>query len=134
MEKIFLKILIVFEKILLNKSFIFEIFSFFELFFFENFRFFFSIFPISYPKSQGFTECTDVNGGFCIVYDTHNRLYLFGSNQRNEIIQTCQEFAAANLCIGLKRIKPGISNFDFQSKRMGDYSTDEALTSYVEFR
>lgn len=86
-----------------------------------------------YRLIQGFTECSDVNGGFCIVYEAHNRLYLFGSNQRNEIIQSCQEFAAANLCIGLKRIKPGISNFEFQSKRMGDYSTDEALTSYVEF-
>ena len=62
-----------------------------------------------------------------------SRLYLFGSNQRNDIIQSCQEAAAANLCIGLKRIKPGISNFEFQSKRFGDFSTDESLTSYVEF-
>lgn len=86
-----------------------------------------------YRLIQGFIECTDVNGGFCVVYEAHSRLYLFGSNQRNEIIQACQEAAAANLSIGLKRIKPGLTNFEFQSRRMGDYSTDEALTSYVEF-
>ena len=86
-----------------------------------------------YRLIQGFTEVTDVNGGFCVVYENHSRLYLFGSNQRNEIIQSCQEAAAANLCIGLKRIKPGISHFECQAKRMGDFSSDEALTSYVEF-
>ena len=86
-----------------------------------------------YRLIQGFTEVTDVNGGFVVVYEEHKRLYLLGSNQRNEIIQACQEAAAANLCIGLKRIKPGISSVDFHSRRMGDFSTDEALTSYVEF-
>ncbi|CBY21245.1 unnamed protein product [Oikopleura dioica] len=86
-----------------------------------------------YRLIQGFTEITDVNGGFAVVYEEHKRLYLLGSNQRNEIIQACQEAAAAHLCIGLKRIKPGITSIDFHSRRMGDFSTDEALTSYVEF-
>ena len=86
-----------------------------------------------YRLIQGFIEITDINGEFAISYYNYNRLYLFASNSRNEIIQACQEAAAANLCIGLKRIKPGIKSFDFWSKRMGDYSTDESLTSYVEF-
>ena len=86
-----------------------------------------------YRLISGFVEVNDINGGFCISYYNYSRLYLFASNSRNEIITSCQEAAAANLCIGLKRIKPGIKSFDYWTKIMGDYSSDESLTSYVEF-
>ena len=86
-----------------------------------------------YRLIQGFIEVTDLPGGFCIAYYNYSRLYMFASGSRNEIIQACQEAAAANLCVGLKRIKPGIKSFDYWSGRMGEFSSDESLTSYVEF-
>ena len=86
-----------------------------------------------YRLIQAFIEVTDLPGGFCIAYYNYSRLYMFASGSRNEIIQACQEAAAANLCVGLKRIKPGIKSFDYWSGRMGEFSSDESLTSYVEF-
>ncbi|XP_078270124.1 dnaJ homolog subfamily C member 13 isoform X5 [Rhinoraja longicauda] len=86
-----------------------------------------------YRNVEGFAELSDYQGGFCIIHGGFNRLHLFASEQREEIIRSAIEHAGNYIGISL-RIRKEPFEFDlYHSHRFGKYSTDESITSLAEF-
>ncbi|XP_055486146.1 dnaJ homolog subfamily C member 13-like isoform X2 [Leucoraja erinacea] len=86
-----------------------------------------------YKNIEGFAELSDYQGGFCIIHGGFNRLHLFASDQREEIIRSAIEHAGNFIGISL-RIRKEPFEFDlYQGHRFGKYSNDESITSLAEF-
>ncbi|XP_069765063.1 dnaJ homolog subfamily C member 13 isoform X1 [Narcine bancroftii] len=86
-----------------------------------------------YKNIEGFAELSDYQGGFCIIHGGFNRLHLFASEQREEIIKSAIDHAGNFIGISL-RIRKESFEFDlYQNHRFGKYSTDESITSLAEF-
>ncbi|KAK7507621.1 hypothetical protein BaRGS_00001556 [Batillaria attramentaria] len=86
-----------------------------------------------YKDMEGFTQVSDVPGGVAVIHGGFSRLHLFALEQRDELIKCVMEAGAAFVGVAIKQRKEPITYEQFQTHRMGKYSTDEALTSYAEF-
>ncbi|XP_030062368.1 dnaJ homolog subfamily C member 13 isoform X1 [Microcaecilia unicolor] len=86
-----------------------------------------------YRNIEGFTELSDYQGGFCILYGGFSRLHLFASEQREEIIKSGIEHAGNFIGISLRIRKEPIEFEQYLSARLGKYSSDESITSLAEF-
>ncbi|KAJ8321004.1 hypothetical protein KUTeg_002591 [Tegillarca granosa] len=78
-------------------------------------------------------KVSDYPGGVVVIHGGFSRLHLFALEQKEQLIKSIMEAAAAFVGIAIKQRKEPITFDLFQFHRMGKYSTDEALTSYTEF-
>uniref|UniRef100_A0A6Q2Y6F1 J domain-containing protein n=1 Tax=Esox lucius TaxID=8010 RepID=A0A6Q2Y6F1_ESOLU len=86
-----------------------------------------------YRSVEGFAEVSDYQGGFCILYGGFNRLHLFASEHRDEIIKSAIEHAGNFIGIMLRLRKDPLAFEDFVTGRLGKYASDECITSLAEF-
>ncbi|KAL3854398.1 hypothetical protein ACJMK2_013668 [Sinanodonta woodiana] len=86
-----------------------------------------------YKDLEGLTRLSDYPGGLALVHGGFNRLHLFSSPQLDELVKAIMDMAANYVGIAVKQRKEPITFEQFQSHRLGKFSTDEALTSYAEF-
>ncbi|XP_077081132.1 dnaJ homolog subfamily C member 13 isoform X1 [Siphateles boraxobius] len=86
-----------------------------------------------YRCVEGFTEVSDYQGGFCVVYGGFGRLHLFASEHRDEIIRSAIEHAGSFIGLTLRLRKDPLVFESFVCERLGKYSSDECITSLTEF-
>ncbi|XP_064598102.1 dnaJ homolog subfamily C member 13-like isoform X2 [Liolophura sinensis] len=86
-----------------------------------------------YKDMEGLAQVSDYPGGLAVIYGGFNRLHLFALEQRDELAKSVLESAAAYIGISVKQRKEPITFEHFVTRKMGKYSSDEALTSYAEF-
>lgn len=86
-----------------------------------------------YKDMEGLTQVSDYPGGVAVIHGGFSRLHLFALEQRDDLIRSVMETAAAYVGIAIKQRKDPITLDQFHTNRLGKYSTDEALTSYTEF-
>ncbi|XP_056011194.1 dnaJ homolog subfamily C member 13-like isoform X2 [Ostrea edulis] len=86
-----------------------------------------------YKDMEGITHISDYPGGIAIIHGGFSRLHLFACDQKESLIKSMMESAAAFVGISVKQRKEAITFDQFVTHKMGKYSTDEALTSYAEF-
>lgn len=86
-----------------------------------------------YKDMEGLVQLSDYPGGMAVIHGGFSRLHLFALEQRDDLIRSIMETAAAYIGIAIKQRKDPITLDQFLTHRMGKYSSDEALTSYTEF-
>ncbi|XP_016101996.1 dnaJ homolog subfamily C member 13-like isoform X1 [Sinocyclocheilus grahami] len=86
-----------------------------------------------YRCVEGFAELSDYQGGFCVLYGGFGRLHLFASEHRDEIIRSAIEHAGSFIGITLRLRKELLSFEGFLGERLGQYGSDECITSLTEF-
>ncbi|KAJ8336735.1 hypothetical protein SKAU_G00379550 [Synaphobranchus kaupii] len=86
-----------------------------------------------YRSIEGFTDVSDYQRGFCILYGGFSRLHLFASEHRGEIISSAIEHAGTFVGIALRQRKEGLDFEGFTAARLGKYSSDDCVTSLAEF-
>ncbi|KAL5005925.1 hypothetical protein ScPMuIL_017083 [Solemya velum] len=86
-----------------------------------------------YKDMEGLTQVTGYPGGVALIHGGFNRLHLFALEDKEALIKSIMEAAAAHVGVAVKQRKEPISFEQFQMHRLGKYSNDEALTSYSEF-
>ncbi|XP_005092836.1 dnaJ homolog subfamily C member 13 isoform X2 [Aplysia californica] len=86
-----------------------------------------------YKDIEGLTLVSDYPGGVAIIHGGFSRLHLFALEQREELCKAITEAGAAFVGVTIRIRKEPISFDQFQTHRLGKYSTDEAVTSYAEF-
>ncbi|XP_047664694.1 dnaJ homolog subfamily C member 13 isoform X2 [Tachysurus fulvidraco] len=86
-----------------------------------------------YRCIEGFSEVSDYQGGFCIIYGGFSRLHLFASEHRDEIIRSAIEHAGNFIGIILRMRKEPLIFESFVSERLGKYGSDESIMSLAEF-
>ena len=77
-------------------------------------------------------EVSDYPGGFVVTKSHFGRMHMFASEGRDEIIKRLQE-AAVNFTGLVLRRKDPVKLEVFQTKRFGQFSDDEFITSISEF-
>ncbi|KAL8571849.1 DnaJ subfamily C member 13 [Nucella lapillus] len=87
----------------------------------------------NYKDIEGLTQVSDVPGGVAVIHGGFSRLHLFALEAQDDLVKAVMEAAAAFVGIAVRQRKDPISYEQFQTNRLGKYSTDEALTSYAEF-
>ncbi|CAL8235654.1 unnamed protein product [Boreogadus saida] len=86
-----------------------------------------------YRSIEGFAELSDYQGGFCILHGGFNRLHLFASEHRDDIIRCAIEHAGNYIGITLRLRKDPLTFEVFSAERLGKYSSDDSITSLAEF-
>ncbi|KAL8616890.1 hypothetical protein ACOMHN_041809 [Nucella lapillus] len=86
-----------------------------------------------YKDMEGLTLVSDVPGGVAVMQGGYSRLHLFALETRSDLVKAVIETAAACIGITIKQRKEPITYDEFLAKRLGKFSSDEALTSYAEF-
>ncbi|XP_035285629.1 dnaJ homolog subfamily C member 13-like isoform X1 [Anguilla anguilla] len=86
-----------------------------------------------YRSIEGFTELSDYQGGFCILYGGFSRLHLFASELRAEIVAGAIEHAGSFVGIALRQRRELLDFDGFTAARLGKYSADRCVTSLAEF-
>ncbi|XP_076446613.1 dnaJ homolog subfamily C member 13-like isoform X1 [Babylonia areolata] len=87
----------------------------------------------NYKDIEGLTQVSDVPGGVAVIHGGFGRLHLFALEAHSDLVKAVMEAAAAYVGIAVRQRKEPITYEQFQTNRLGKYSTDEALTSYAEF-
>ena len=85
-----------------------------------------------YKDMDGISEVLDYPGGFVITKSHFGRMHMFASEGREEIIKRLQEAAANFTGLVVRRLDP-IKLETFQTKKFGQFSDDEFITSISEF-
>ena len=85
-----------------------------------------------YKDMDGISEVSDYPGGFVITKSHFGRMHMFASEGREEIIKRLQEAAANFTGLVVRRLDP-IKLETFQTKKFGQFSDDEFITSISEF-
>lgn len=86
-----------------------------------------------YKDIEGLTHVSDFPGGIAIIYGGFNRLHLFALEQRDELCKAIADAGTNYVGVLIRIRKEPITFEQFQTNRLGKYSTDEAVTSYCEF-
>eukprot|EP00111_Clytia_hemisphaerica_P021644 TCONS_00063655-protein len=87
-----------------------------------------------YKDMDGLAEVSDYPGGFVVVHGGFNRLHLFSSESKEEIMKKVVEFAYNHIGINIKKRKEPIDFDYFQTRRLGKFNDDDSITSLTEFR
>lgn len=86
-----------------------------------------------YKDMEGLYPLSDIPGGFSVVHGGFGRQHLFVSDKRDELLKKISESAWCYVGINIKIFKEQISFEQFDTKRLGKYSSDEAITSICDF-
>ncbi|XP_023212063.1 dnaJ homolog subfamily C member 13-like, partial [Centruroides sculpturatus] len=86
-----------------------------------------------YKDMEGLYPLSDIPGGFSIMHGGFGRQHLFITDKRDELLKKISESAWCYVGINIKIFKEQISFEQYSVKRLGKYSSDEAITSICDF-
>lgn len=76
---------------------------------------------------------SDVPNGLAIAYGGFSRLHAFAIDDRDEFVRCVSANASSYQALAVRTRREPCTYEDFMYNRFGTFSTDEALTSFVEF-
>ncbi|KAL3999076.1 DnaJ domain family protein [Acanthocheilonema viteae] len=88
----------------------------------------------AYRRMKSIAIMQGYQNGFIVEMDEQRRRHLFTCELFDDLISVMRQMAATYLGISIPVVKEGITLEQFMLTRLGLYSRDEQLTSYVEFK
>ncbi|KAF8773592.1 DnaJ subfamily C member 13 like protein [Argiope bruennichi] len=86
-----------------------------------------------YKNIEKLVPISDREGGFVIVCNEFGRQHFFICDKRDELLKKAAEYAVNNVGVCIPLAKETMTTNSFWEKRLGKFSSDEAITSVSDF-
>lgn len=86
-----------------------------------------------YKNIEKLVPVSDREGGFVIVCNEFGRQHFFICDKREELMKKAAEYAINYVGVSISVTKDTLTTNSFWEKRLGRYSSDEAITSVSDF-